>query len=182
MINKEIKTELIAWLKTFVEKPNPFLGNWAPCPYARQARMNNKIHIEVSETHLLEAAIKDNLFLLDEDPIDDSEAEKDVLVICFDHLEITNCDLKELVDRLNHDELMNNDYVVLEDHPDAEEDQVNAIDMRFGKCGLLLVQRLSKLNEASEKLKQKGYYDNWSNEELDFVVNWRTLDINDGEV
>lgn len=182
MNHKEIKTELMSWLKTFVEKPNPFLGNWAPCPYARQARMNNKIQIEVSEAHLLEAVVKDNLFLLDEDPIDGSEPEKDVLVICFDHNEITPYDLSELVYKLNHDELMKDDYVILEDHPDEEEDQVNAIDMRFGKRGLLLVQRLSKLNEASDKLKQKGYYEHWSQEELDYVVNWRQINSTDGKI
>jgi hypothetical protein len=45
--------------------------------------------------------------------------------------------------------------------------------MNFGKCGLLLIQKLSKLNAASEQLKQKGYYDNWPAESLDYVVSWR---------
>jgi hypothetical protein len=45
--------------------------------------------------------------------------------------------------------------------------------MNFGKCGLLLIQKLSKLNAASEQLKQKGYYDNWPAESLDSVVSWR---------
>ena len=33
-------------MKDFVEKPNPKLGNWAPCPYARAARINNQIAIQ----------------------------------------------------------------------------------------------------------------------------------------
>jgi len=45
--------------------------------------------------------------------------------------------------------------------------------MNFGKCSLILVQRLSKLTEASNILKEKGYYDNWSQENLDDVVIWR---------
>jgi hypothetical protein len=181
MNSKEIKAEVIAWLKTFVEKPNNLLGGWAPCPYARQARVNNKIQIEFSETILLEAAVKDNLFLLDEDPIDGSEPEKDVLVICFDHKDITPDELTEVVEKLNR-ELMPDDYVILEDHPEEAEDQVNSVDMRFGKCGLLLVQRLSKLNEASDKLKDKGYYDNWSEGELNYVVNWRQLNTSNGKI
>jgi len=181
MNDKEIKVELITWLKTFVERPNSLLGDWAPCPYARQARVNNKIQIEISETPLLEAAVKDNLFLLDEDPIDGTEPEKDVLVICFDHKDITPDELREFVEKLNQD-LMPKDYVILEDHPEEADDQINSVDMHFNKCGLLLVQRLSKLNDASETLKQKGYYDNWSDHELEYVVNWRLLNSSDGKV
>jgi hypothetical protein len=182
MNSTEIKAEVITWLKTFVEKPNKLLGGWAPCPYARQARINNKIQIEVSEAVLLEAAIKDNLFLLDEDPIDGTEAEKDVLVVCFDHKEISPNELSEFVEKLNHEQLMVDDYLILEDHPDEPADQVNSLDMHFGKCGLLLVQRLSKLNEASEQLKDKGYYDNWNEDELNYVVNWRKLNNSNGKV
>ena len=45
--------------------------------------------------------------------------------------------------------------------------------MNFGKCILILVQRLSVINRKSEWLKEQGYYDNWSEENLDDVVNWR---------
>jgi len=38
---------------------------------------------------------------------------------------------------------------------------------------LVLVQRLSKLNNASEILKNQGYYDNWPKENYDDVVRWR---------
>ena len=36
-----------------------------------------------------------------------------------------------------------------------------------------IFNRSSKLNEASTKLKEKGYYDQWSEDDLNFVVNWR---------
>jgi hypothetical protein len=61
---------------------------------------------------------------------------------------------------------------VLEDHPDSEE-FINGVQMNFGKCGLMILQRLSKLNTATTQLKNKGYYDTWSEENLDQVVNWR---------
>ena len=67
---------------------------------------------------------------------------------------------------------MPNDFVILEDHPNTVEN-INGLNMNFGKCGLIIVQRLSELNEASEKLKEKGYYDTWSKDDLNFVVNWR---------
>ena len=44
MNKDEIQLKLNQWLVDFVEKPNPLLNNWPPCPYARQARLSNKIH------------------------------------------------------------------------------------------------------------------------------------------
>jgi hypothetical protein len=64
------------------------------------------------------------------------------------------------------------DYVVLEDHPDSEE-FINGVKMNFGECGLMILQRLSKLNKAADQLKDKGYYRTWSKENLDQVVHWR---------
>ena len=53
---------------------------------------------------------------------------------------------------------MNKDIVALEDHPNDPE-ILNGEAMNFGKCSLVLVQRLSKLNTASTILKKQGYYD-----------------------
>lgn len=94
-----------------------------------------------------------------------------MIIICFDHNQIESTAVEQLVSELNQI-LMPRDYVVLEDHPDRIE-SLNTVSMNFGKCGLLLVQKLSKLNAASEQLKQKGYYDNWPTESLDYVVSWR---------
>ena len=45
--------------------------------------------------------------------------------------------------------------------------------MNFGKCGLLLVQQLSKLSTPSDQLSEKGYYDDWPQENYADVVAWR---------
>jgi hypothetical protein len=65
------------------------------------------------------------------------------------------------------------DYVILEDHPDLPE-FVNGVQMNFGFCGLLVIQKLNKLNNAADQLRKKGYYDMWNQEALDEVVTWRT--------
>lgn len=157
-----IKTQLIEWMTTFVEKPNPALGTWAPCPYAQAARLNNKIYITDSTIPELTYNVNRSLPLLD---------EYEVVVICFDHTLISGIDCQNLTATLN-DELMEHDYVILEDHPDLIE-HVNRIKMNFGQCGLYVIQRLSKLNEAADKLRAAGYYDSWSQSELDEVVTWR---------
>ena len=162
MIEQEITEDLLTWMQDFVEKPNPLLNNWAPCPYARQARISNAIEIVFSDSHQLIPTVERSLALLE---------SKDVVIVCFDHTTIGVDELTELV-KVHNSIIMPRDYVILEDHPDDPE-ILNGVKMNFGKCGLLLVQKLSKLSAASEQLREKGYYNTWPDENLDAVVNWR---------
>ena len=158
-----IKTQLHQWIEDFVEKPSSLLNNWAPCPYARQARLRGNIEIVFSDSFNLVTSVERNLSLLD---------DKEVIIVCFDHTDISHECLEDIV-KVHNKALMPRDYVILEDHPDCSE-VVNGVKMNFGKCGLLLVQRLSKLTTASDQLKEKGYYDQWPKENIDDVVAWRT--------
>jgi hypothetical protein len=163
MTSEEIEQKLTDWMVDFVEQPHPGLGQWAPCPYARQARVNNLIKIVHSNHQRLTATIEQQLPELE---------HKEVVVICFDHTKISAQELEKLSKVYNQQVLMARNYVILEDHPDAVE-LVNGVHMNFGHCGLLVIQRLDKLTTASEQLKSKGYYDTWSQRELDQVVTWR---------
>ena len=87
--------------------------------------------------------------------------------------EVSSEELSRLVDSINKRYLMGNDFVALEDHPDDEEN-INGVIMNNGKYPIVLMQRLSKIQMFSGFLKKKGYYDVWSKENLDDVVNWRT--------
>ena len=163
MINQEIvTTQLIAWMQEFVETPNPALGNWAPCPYARAARINNQINIKFCSVPEFMTVIRESIETL---------TTKEVVVIAFDHHGIDPVTLQEWVSETNR-MLMPMNYVVLEDHPDAPE-YVSGVRMNFGACGLLIVQKLDRLNTASAQLKEKGYYDYWNKEAIDSVVTWR---------
>lgn len=157
-----MEKQLINWMKTFVEVPHPTLGDWPPCPYARHARIDNKIAFIESKFGNLVNTVEQNLVLLD---------TKDVLVIWFDHNDVDPVTLSGFV-RAHNELLMPRDYVILEDHPDALE-FVSGVNMNFGKCALLLVQRLSKLNKASDQLQLKGYYQHWDNAAYEEVVSWR---------
>jgi hypothetical protein len=158
MDEQAIRQQLEHWLTDFVEQPNPLLNNWPPCPYAKQARLSNKIHIVFNNP----LSIAEYVSLLN---------DYDVVVLCFDHVKFSS-DQIELFSKHINSILLWQDYVVLEDHPDSEE-FINGVQMNFGKCGLMILQRLSKLNTATTQLKNKGYYDTWSEENLDQVVNWR---------
>lgn len=160
MNKDQIQLQLNQWLVDFVEKPNPLLNNWPPCPYARQARVNGKVHI-VFDSPL---EIANYVSFLE---------NYDVVVLCFNHLEFTATQIELFTKHINSI-LMSKDYVVLEDHPDAEE-CINGVKMNFGECGLMVLQKLSKLNSAGDQLQDKDYYHAWSKENLDEVVNWRYI-------
>ena len=157
-----IRDSLLEWIVNFVEQPNSLLGNWPPCPYARKARIDNKFKILFDYSKNFSASIAYSKLLLE---------TNDVVIICFDHKKISAGTTQELIKEHNNF-LMQHDYVILEDHPDAVE-FIYDVNMNFGKCGLLLVQRLSKLNDASNQLKAKGYYDYWDQKSIDEVVSWR---------
>ena len=148
----------------FVEQPHPGLGQWAPCPYARQARVTDKIQIVHAKHDCLMATVEQVLPSLE---------QKEVVVVCFDHTKISAQELEKLIKVYNQQVLMARNYVILEDHPDAVE-LVNGVHMNFGHCGLLVIQKLDKLTTASEQLRSKGYYNTWNQSELDQVVTWRS--------
>ena len=162
MNETDIVEKLNNWMREFVEVPNPKLGDWAPCPYARQARISNKIKIIFSEIDYLSKIVKNSTDFLD---------IMEVVVICFDHKLVNPVILQEWVEAMNND-LMPENFVVLEDHPESPE-YINGVKMNFGECGLLILQKLDKLNNASEQLKAKGYYSVWNQQDLDSVVSWR---------
>lgn len=158
MDEAQIQQDLEHWLTNFVEQPNPLLNNWPPCPYARQARLSNKI-LTVFDSPL------------EIDQYVNQLANYEVVVLCFDHTKFSASQIELFTKHVNSI-LIWQDCVVLEDHPDSEE-FVNGVKMNFGKCGLMILQRLSKLNTAADQLREKGYYTTWSKENLDQVVNWR---------
>jgi len=151
-----MKEEIQKWIENFVTKPNKLLNGFPPCPYARTALIK---YVESDHANML--------FNILEDWNDDVQ----VVVLHIPTERISPEGLRYVVNKFNQ-VAMSQDIVALEDHPDDVED-VNGVKMNFGKCIIILVQRLSKINEASHILKEKGYYDVWSEENLDDVVNWR---------
>lgn len=84
MNREEIVSKLTKWMTDFIEVPNPKLGDWAPCPYARQARVNNNISIKFADISELTKVVRESITELE---------SKEVVVICFDHNDMTqlNC-------------------------------------------------------------------------------------------
>lgn len=163
MFNLDEATNYIkTWIDEFVTQPNSNLNNFPPCPYAKQAILDNKVVYDLANVDI-------DLFLIKKAELWNEDV--DVCVIFVPG--VSSQELSKLVEGINKRYLMGNNFVALEDHPDDEEN-INGVIMNNGKYPIVLMQRLSKIQMFSGILKKKGYYDVWTKENLDDVVNWRT--------
>jgi len=153
------------WIEEFVSEHNTEIGQ-VPCPFAKEAMLKERINYVSGGKHTI-TPLLDSL-------ADNWDDKYEVVVVYADKDELTPNQLRILVEDFNKF-ARDKDVVALEDHPDDPE-ILNGVSMNFGKAILILVQRLSKLNKASDILKKKGYYDNWPKENYDDVVKWRFTD------
>jgi hypothetical protein len=158
---EQAKQDVLSWVENFVEKTNPNLNNWSPCPFARRSRLENRLTI-VKGSDVFEDV---NSLVLS---WDDSY---DVVVFVYDKTQYTVDEFSSNIEKINKDTLPK-DILILEDHPDDPE-IVNNVTMNQGQYILVLCQRFSKVNLASAELKEQGYYDLWSKQYYDRVAGWR---------
>ncbi len=162
--HQEAVDYLKKWIVDFVSKNHPDLGNFPPCPFAKQAMIEDKITFqEVSSVkHCVDEILKHSK---------DWNDDIDVHCLVFDNLPLKE-ELVKSIEDVNST-IMPEDFVVLEDHPDIEEN-INGVIMNNGAYAICLMQRLTKIQRFSNILKKQGYYKVWTKENLDEVVNWRS--------
>ena len=153
-----VESSLLKWMEEFVEKPHPSLGGWPPCPFARQARLSKNIDIRAGTDPFIDCT-----------SLVDYDWSKEVVVFWYDN--IASELFLNLVNRANS-VLLERDIVALEDHPDADE-IIAGVKMNFGLCPIIVLQKNSKLNQAADQLKEKGYYHTWTQADVDKIVTWR---------
>ena len=143
------------WIVNFVEVPHPALGGWAPCPYARAARMKKSYDVRVGVHPYFDLKNQARWGM----------GNREVIIYVYDPVawpyEIFSGSLKNA----NHEHLLKADIIALEDHP-ADVEIVNSVCMNQGQYALALVQSLSDLNNKAKLMAEKGFYHNWPEEYL----------------
>ena len=153
------------WMISFVEKPHPMLADMPPCPYAKRARLENKVKMRWVSGAEPDSNLWTHIQNTDFDKID-------VLILITNSKRWSWKEAYKIRCELNHT-FRNDDVVVLEDHPGYDE-KIGNVAMSNGRYCLMFAQRRSKLNRFSEILeKTTDYYKNWTQAELDDVVTWR---------
>jgi hypothetical protein len=164
MLNLDtVQADIESWIQNFVEVPHPALGGWAPCPYARKARLDRdfEVRLGLAPIHDLIKIAKNGL------------GGKSVVIIVYDPTAHGYEDFSSALNTANKEFLLPNNLLVLEDHP-ADPEIVNGVNMNQGTYALALVQSLSDLNEKAELIARKGFYDTWPKEYLTALFKHRT--------
>ena len=156
-VERTIASEIRQWSAEALEKPSAFFNGLPPCPYARQAWLDSRVAI---------------LFKY--------ESNYQVVYSCLSQFD-DQFDVAIIVDMANDKEpdefhayweglnefisqgaFIDRDLWVMGFHPDDEpSDFVEEIDFEpetSVRYAVIFVQRLSKLQEAADKLNKKGYY------------------------
>ncbi len=156
MNREEIVKEIRRWSSSVLEKTSDNYNGLPACPFAKKAWRENKVDFVFKDT-----ADWDVLYLA----IDDWDDSKDVVILvdnCYEDIE----EFYEILDSLNED-LSNGvfntkDMFLMGFHPESDDNDLldDEIEMTDEESyAMIFLQRLSKLQEASDQLREKGYYD-----------------------
>ena len=159
---ENVKADIEKWIVDFVEVPHPSLSGWAPCPYARKARLDRDFEVKLglAPIHDLVQTSRKGL------------EGKSVVIFAYDPKEVSYTELSYAIDVCNKEFLLPNNLLSLEDHPDDPE-VVNGVVMNNGTYALALVQSLSDLNEKAQLVAKKGFYDTWPEDYLQALFKHR---------
>jgi hypothetical protein len=145
----QVQHDIESWIENFVEVPHPALGGWAPCPYARRARLNQDFEIRLGINPYFDLKV-----------VSQTGITKSVVIFVYESTAYTAEQFSTQLQSANTEFLLAKDLLVLEDHPEVPE-LVNGVSMNQGTYALALVQSLSDLNNKARAMALKGFYDTW---------------------
>ena len=155
-----MQDQLQEWIN-YIQQPGR-LGNNPICPFAAKAVKQKR----VSMTAL--TSIEDLEMLIEEVDV----TKFDVSIFYFEkYTEYTVEELEQRIKELNF-RFKSKDKVILDNDP-RNPFTVNGHQTTFDRCYLYVVQSLSDLTQASNRLKMGDYYSYWTQAQYDEVVGWR---------
>jgi len=159
-LEKTIVEEIMQWSAEALEKPSPFFNGLPPCPYAKQAWLDERVAVLFKYEDSLQTLYScisqfDDHF--DLAIIVDFANDKDPEAF-HAYWEGLNRFIAEGV-------FIDKDIWVMGFHP-GDEPNLFVDDVEFEpvtdvEYAMIFVQRLSKLQESADKLHKKGYYDTY---------------------
>jgi hypothetical protein len=164
-LQKEIKKDVRKWSEHFLEIPNKHLGGFPACPFAKKTWQDNKVIIEVKRKNKwykteLNAQLKQLDFHVHE-----------ILIFCDPYFNYSLEEFQDIIDAYN-DWYNEKDIFFMGFHPlnPANEEEQEFLVTPNGETPLvesdlmysmMLIQKFSQLQEASDKLHRQGYYKKW---------------------
>ena len=164
-LEEDVKQDVRKWSELFLEIPNYHLGGFPACPFAKKTWADNKVLVEVKRKHKwykseLNAHIKQLNFDVHE-----------LLIFCDPYFNYSLEDFQIVIDEYN-DWYNKKDIFFMGFHPHnpANEEEQEFLVTPNGDTpiveesidySMMLAQKFSQLQEASDKLHKAGYYKLW---------------------
>jgi len=150
-----VQQDIESWIQNFVEVPHPALGGWAPCPYARKARLDRdfEVRLGLAPIHDLVNISRRGL------------GSKSVVMFVYEPDQVSHKELGHAVKVCNQEFLLPRGFIALEDHP-ADAEIVNGVSMNQGAYALALVQGVQDLDAKAAAMAARGFYDTWPEDYL----------------
>ena len=169
--NSILRTEIIddvrLWSKHYLEVPNLHLGGVPACPFAKKAWHDKKVWVSVkSKGSIYKKELNDHLKNL-------NFSVSEILIFCDPYYSYTPDDLHIATEEYNY-KYNKKDIYFMSFHPQnpatIEEQEflvspTEELDISISypehKYSMMLVQKFSQLQQASDKLHKQGYYNQW---------------------
>jgi len=175
-LEKLIKNDVRKWSKLNLEVRNQHLNGMPACPFAKKTWHDKKVLIKIKQKykqykHQLNLELKKLNF-----------EKHEILIFCDPYFNYTPELFQDFIDSYN--EWFNKkDIYFMGFHPSAlptEDEHAFLIDPGTEEqyeeeiqYSMMLIQKFSQLQEASDKLHKVGYYNNWPKEYYNEVVKSR---------
>ena len=162
---KEIINDVRKWSENFLEIPNKHLGGFPACPFAKKTWQDNKIIIEVKRKNKwYKTELNSHLKQLD-------FHVHEILIFCDPYFNYSLEEFQNIIDAYNN-WYNKKDIFFMGFHPlnPANEEEQEFLVTPNGETPLvesdvaysmMLIQKFSQLQEASDKLHRQGYYEKW---------------------
>jgi len=164
-LEEDVKQDVRKWSELFLEVPNIHLGGYPACPFAKKTWTDNRVVVEVKRKHKwYKSELNGHIKQLDFDI-------HDLLIFCDPYFNYSLEDFQTVIDEYN-DWYNKKDIFFMGFHPfnPANEEEQEFLVTPNGDTPILekglnysmmLAQKFSLLQEASDKLHKAGYYNKW---------------------
>lgn len=160
---RALVTEIMGWSKVALEKPSEHFNGLPPCPFAKTAWLEDKVSVIFKKEDSYQTLY--SCISRYDDAFD--------LVIIVDLKNTKNPEdfhkyLDDLNLRISEGMFIDKDIWLMGFNPEDEpSDFVEDVTFNYDvddEYSMIFVQRLSKLQEAANRLDKKGYYDSYDGE------------------
>jgi len=110
---EQVSYDIERWIANFVEVPHPALGGWAPCPYARKARLDRDFEVRLGVNPYFDLKF-----------IASTGITKSVIIFAYESTSYNYEQFHLQIESANTEFLLSKDLLALEDHPAAPEIEI----------------------------------------------------------